>query len=177
MGGARCSRALKGMRARNFRQTDSIVSPLDKLIPSTMRHLTIGAAILMTVAASAGAQPGKFPPDSLVNVHVIPRNTPVREVVGTMRDFTAALGVRCQFCHVGQEGLPLEQFDFISDEKRTKGISRQMMLMVQQINRRLDSLPNRGSPPIQVTCMTCHRGVSRPTIVRDSTPPRPPNRH
>lgn len=29
-----------------------------------------------------------------------------------MRNITGALGVRCQFCHVGEEGMPLERFDF-----------------------------------------------------------------
>ncbi|MEW5915713.1 MAG: c-type cytochrome, partial [Gemmatimonadota bacterium] len=75
---------------------------------------------------------------------------------------TAALGVRCQFCHIGEEGLDLARFDFASDEKRTKVIAREMMRMVETINRRLDSLPGRATPPVQVTCTTCHRGVSRP---------------
>src|SRR5262245_64075021 len=97
--------------------------------------------VLLTVAArSLAGQTGRFPPDSLVNVRVIPRSTPVIEVIGTMRNFAGDLGVRCQFCHVGEEGLPLERFDFTSDEKRTKQVARQMMLMVQEINRRLATL-------------------------------------
>jgi hypothetical protein len=120
----------------------------------------IGIALL---SGAAGAQaPGKWPPDSLVNVRVIPKATPVIQVVGTMRNFAGNLGVRCQFCHVGEEGMPLERFDFASDQKRTKLIAREMMKMVQEVNRRLDSLPGRASPPVQVTCATCHHGVSRP---------------
>jgi tetratricopeptide (TPR) repeat protein len=34
--------------------------------------------------------------------------------------------------------------------------------MVHEINRRLDSLPGRASPGLQVTCNTCHRGTNRP---------------
>lgn len=105
-----------------------------------------------------------WPPDSLVNVKVIPRNTPVMQVVGMMRNITSALGVRCPFCHVGQEGQPLEQFDFPKDDKHPKMVARQMLSMVAEINRRLDTLPmheHEGSS-VQVTCMTCHRGVSRP---------------
>lgn len=79
-----------------------------------------------------------------------------------MRNFTSALGVRCQFCHIGEEGLPLERFDFASDERRTKLVARQMMRMVQEINRRLDTIPGRQGDGLQVTCSTCHRGVSRP---------------
>jgi hypothetical protein len=97
-----------------------------------------------------------------VNTRVIPRSTPVTQVIGQMRNITAGLGVRCQFCHVGEEGVPLERFDFASDEKRTKVIAREMMELVQSINHTLDSLPNRASPPLQVNCATCHRGISRP---------------
>lgn len=106
--------------------------------------------------------PGHWPPDSLINTQVIARNTPVTQVVGTMRNIAVGLGVRCQYCHVGQEGMPLAQFDFASDQKRTKLVGRQMMRMVQEINRRLDTIPERPASTVQVTCSTCHRGVSRP---------------
>jgi hypothetical protein len=114
---------------------------------------------------AATQAPGKFPPDSLINVKVIPRATPVIEVVGMMRNITFALGVRCHYCHVGEEGLPLERFDFAKDEKRTKLVARQMMRMVEEINRRIDTLPHdtdHTHQAVQVTCATCHRGVSRP---------------
>ena len=123
----------------------------------------LGALALLLVAAPVSGQaPGKFPPDSLVNLRVIPKSTPVIEVVGMMRNMTGALGVRCQFCHVGEEGQPLERFDFASDQKRAKVVARQMMLMVREINSRLDTLPERPTPLLQVTCATCHRGTSRP---------------
>ena len=118
---------------------------------------------LLALAPDLSAQPqGKFPPDSLINTHVIPRTTPVTDVIGTMRNFTSALGVRCQFCHLGSEGQPLGEFDFASDQKRNKVVARQMMRMVNDINRRLDTIPQRGHPPVPATCATCHRGVSRP---------------
>src|SRR5213592_1187526 len=98
--------------------------------------------------------PGHFPPDSLINVKVIPKSTPVMQVVGMMRNFTGALGVRCPFCHVGQEGQPLGQFDFAKDEKRTKLTARQMMRMVEEINLRLDTLPEHEK-------MTSHVEVDR----------------
>jgi len=113
-------------------------------------------------AALRAQPPGKWPPDSLVNTRVFARNTPVPQVVGVMRNFTAELGVRCQYCHVGEEGLALERFDFATDEKRTKLVAREMMRMMQEVNRRLDSLPGRASPGLQVTCATCHRGTTRP---------------
>ena len=127
--------------------------------------MRIRFALLVLLAAPAilGAQPqAHFPPDSLINVHVFPKTTPVIQVVAAMRNFSGALGVRCNYCHVGEEGRPLETFNFASDDKRTKLVGRQMMRMVQEINHRLDTLPGRTSPGLQVTCATCHRGVPRP---------------
>jgi photosynthetic reaction center cytochrome c subunit len=126
--------------------------------------LFASAALAVPVASLRAQAPGHWPPDSLINVKVIPTNTPVMQVVGMMRNFAGALGVRCQFCHVGQEGMPLAQFDFAKDEKRTKLTARQMMRMVQEINRRLDTLPEHAqmTSHVEVTCASCHRGVSRP---------------
>lgn len=130
-----------------------------------MRLFFVCVCSLVLSRPAAAQAPGRFPPDSLINVKVIPDTTPVIQVVGMMRNFSFALGVRCQFCHVGEEGMPLARFDFAKDEKRTKLVARQMMRMVQDINRRLDTLPH-GSDHVhqsmEVTCATCHRGVSRP---------------
>lgn len=129
-----------------------------------MKTPLVVIASCVAVWTTLSGQARHFPPDSLVNVKVIPRTTPVIQVIGMMRNITSALGVRCPFCHVGQEGQPLEQFDFAKDEKHTKLVARQMLSMVDEINRRLDTLPmheHEGSS-VKVTCMTCHRGVSRP---------------
>jgi len=126
-----------------------------------MKRLVLAAASLLAPQLAAQT-PAKFPPDSLVNLRVIPRETPVLEVIGMMRNYTSWLGVRCQYCHVGEEGMPLTQFNFPSDDKRTKLVARQMMRMVGEINQRLDTLPGRAANGLHVTCGTCHRGVSRP---------------
>lgn len=127
-------------------------------------RLIIAALTLVGASTVVAQAPGHFPPDSLVNVKVIPKNTPVLQVIGTMRNFAGWLGVRCPFCHVGQEGQPLASFDFAKDDKRTKLTARQMMRMVEEINHRLDTLPEheRMASHVEVTCATCHRGVSRP---------------
>jgi hypothetical protein len=128
-----------------------------------MRVSTPAVSLLALAASHLFAQArAKFPPDSLVNTKVIPKSTPVLQVIGTMRNFTSDLGVRCQFCHVGEEGQPLTQFNFVSDEKRTKLVARQMMLLVQEANRRVDTVPGHSPDDPQVTCATCHRGVSKP---------------
>ncbi|HEV7990353.1 MAG TPA: c-type cytochrome [Gemmatimonadaceae bacterium] len=130
-----------------------------------MRRSLAGFLLLAVPALLSAQAPAKFPPDSLVNVKVFPKSTPVPQVLGAMRNFTSDLGVRCTFCHVGKEGQPISQFDFPSDEKRPKQVARQMMLMVAEINKRVDTLPGRTPGAIsnvQVTCGTCHRGVNKP---------------
>lgn len=123
----------------------------------------LAAAALVFLPLPLLAQ-GRFPPDSLVNVKVFPKTMPVREVINTMRGFTGALGVRCDFCHVDtHQGEGLAAFNFPSDSLRTKRTARLMMLMVQRINdSTLANIPERPTPNVAVTCMTCHRGVSRP---------------
>ncbi len=128
------------------------------------RYRIAGLGLL---ALAGGSSPvvgqNRFPPDSVKNLKVLPATTSPREVVAIMRSFAGALGVRCQYCHVGEEGAPLQSFDFVSDQKRTKQTARIMMQMVKQINEQtLASLPERPSPAVEVTCLTCHRGVSRP---------------
>jgi hypothetical protein len=127
-----------------------------------MRRLLAALALLVLPSLSSAQAAAKFPPDSLVNVKVLPKTMPVTQVIGVMRNFAGDLGVRCLFCHVGKEGQPLSQADFPSDEKRTKQVARQMMLMVQEINRRVDTLPGHTTTSLRVTCGTCHRGVNKP---------------
>lgn len=127
-----------------------------------MRVVLLGICFLVGPGMLAAQASGRFPPDSLINTQVIPRSTPVIQVIGMMRNFAGDLGVRCQFCHVGEEGIPLERFDFATDQKRTKLVARQMMRMLEEINRRVDTLPGRTAPGLRVTCRTCHHGISRP---------------
>jgi hypothetical protein len=121
-----------------------------------------GGFLLAAPLAAQGPRGGKFPPDSLVNTRVFPPDTPVPQVLNAMRGFAGALGVRCVFCHEGEEGQPLSAFDFPSDKKETKLIARQMMRMVEEIDRRVDTLPGRAAGDPTVSCVTCHRGVSVP---------------
>jgi hypothetical protein len=125
------------------------------------RCLALATIILNTFAAAAGAQ--QFPPARFENVKALPSDMPIRALIDTMAGFTRALGVRCTHCHVGQEGQPLESYNFISDEKPAKVKAREMIRMVAAINSdHLAKLSDRKEPRIVVTCSTCHRGVTEP---------------
>lgn len=119
-------------------------------------------------APAAGAQGNTFPPSSFRNLQVLPKDATPAVVVGTMKRFANNLGVRCQFCHIGEEGLPLEQFDFVSDEKAAKKTARAMMRLTSDINRQLDAvLPRAAEGEPRVACITCHRGKPKPTNLRE----------
>jgi tetratricopeptide (TPR) repeat protein len=131
-----------------------------------MRRLSTTFALLATFVF-AGAAQAQFPPQKLQNLKVFPKDIPVRALLDTMGSFTRALGVRCTYCHVGEEGQPLSSFDFASDEKPTKNKARTMLRMVGAINGEyLTKLENRRTPPVNVACMTCHRGVAVPRPIQ-----------
>jgi photosynthetic reaction center cytochrome c subunit len=126
------------------------------------RILVLGLVCVMTWSADASAQ-GTFPPQSFSNLQVLPATSRADEIIGTMRDVTRALGVRCQFCHVGVEGQPLDTFDFVSDAIPKKQTARAMMRLVTSINAQLATGLTNGGVSARVTCYTCHRGAERPT--------------
>lgn len=99
--------------------------------------------------------------DAPKNLQVLPKDTPRRQVIGMMRAFNAALGVRCTHCH--DEGANGEN-DFPSDAKDAKKIARSMMQMSMGLNNDwLAKLPASTSGPRgPVNCYTCHQGTIVP---------------
>jgi len=125
-----------------------------------MRFVLIAVGVLCATPAFAQ---GTFPPSSFKNLQVLPKDAAAAVVVGMMKSFAVGRGVRCQFCHIGKEGMPLEQFDFVSDEIPQKKTARAMMKLVADINRTLDAaIPLQAGAAARVTCLTCHRGKSTP---------------
>jgi hypothetical protein len=126
---------------------------------------------LMVGAGPARAQ-GKFPPDKFVNLQIFPKDSPPDVVITAMKNFTRALGVRCQYCHVGEEGMPLEKFDFASDVKPQKLTGRMMIRLTGEINGQLTkAMPDAPAKGYQVTCFTCHRGAEHPVHSPDAAKP------
>ena len=83
----------------------------------------------LSLALLPGTAQAQFPPDSFTNLQVLPEDIGTRELIGTMRSFALGLGVRCSFCHVGEEGRPLATFDFAADDKAEKLKAREMIRM------------------------------------------------
>jgi Photosynthetic reaction centre cytochrome C subunit len=137
------------------------------------------AMLAVAVAASVGgavAFAQQWTPPTPKNLQVLPKDTPPRAVVATMRSFAQGLGVRCQYCHVFKGTNPddLATFDFASDEKEHKKTARVMLSMVMGINEHLASV---GDPApageLKVTCYTCHRGEEHPLTKRPEPAAKP----
>lgn len=135
-------------------------------------HSRITALIALLVTgllsvSAATAQNGI--PDEFENLKVLPEDISKPELVGVMRGFAFALDARCETCHVGEAGQPLDTFDFASDEKETKQTARLMLEMVKNINgEALAKLDKPAGERVEVRCVTCHRGQRRPLLLGDA---------
>jgi photosynthetic reaction center cytochrome c subunit len=132
--------------------------------------------VLLSAMAFGGIQlDAQGPTRKFANLQVFPPDASQDVVMAAMKNFTLALGVRCPFCHVGEEGMPLEKFDFASDAKPEKLTARGMMRLTAEINGRITkAMPDAPAKGFQVTCWTCHRGSNHPQHSPDA--PKPPGR-
>ena len=140
--------------------------------------LAAGCAAFLAAVATAQTTPAPAanplaPPYK--NLQVFPKTITQPELVGNMKGFAQALGVRCTHCHVGTEGQPLSTFDFASDAKPAKATSRKMLAMVHRINEQ--DFGVKEFKDVKVTCYTCHRGSTKPLTAPPpgvNTVPPPP---
>lgn len=120
----------------------------------------VGAAVVSAQDVTAQI------PEKFQNLQVFPKEIARDSLVQIMRGFSFALGVRCQHCHAGGDGISFEGVKFDSDDKPAKRKARFMLRMVDSLNRIvLAALPERSDPPVVVQCVTCHRGLSKPTTL------------
>src|SRR5437773_2957171 len=98
-----------------------------------MRRLITAVLVALAGSVAARTAGAQFPPQKLQNLKVFPKDIPVRTLIDTMASFTRALGVRCTYCHVGEDSQPLSSYDFPSDQKPEKEKAREMLRMVGAI--------------------------------------------
>lgn len=120
---------------------------------------------LSTMTGAGGSENQWQWPERAENLKVLPEDASPERLRNTMAMFLRGLGVRCTHCHEGEEGEPLATYEFPSDVKPNKTRAREMLRMVQSINRSLDAIEFDKGGRIEVDCATCHRGRSRPTTM------------
>jgi len=131
-----------------------------------MHRRSFSAATVALVIVASAHVAGAQIPEKFENLQVLPSSIQRDSLVQIMRGFSFALGVRCQHCHAGGDGISFDGVAFDSDEKPAKRKARFMIRMVDSLNRVvLAALPGRSDPPVPIQCVTCHRGLSRPTTL------------
>ena len=86
------------------------------------------------------------------NIQVL-KGVPNSQLLTVMHIMRTSLGVRCDYCHVAENGK------YWMDDKPPKQVARRMIEMVWEINK-----ANFGGQPV-VSCNTCHRGQTKPVAV------------
>jgi tetratricopeptide (TPR) repeat protein len=131
-----------------------------------MKKLLLVFAVLF-LSISAAAQRWQWP-ENPKNLTVLPKTTGGRDLQRVMFGFTSGLGVRCNYCHVGEEGKDLSEYDFVSDAKPEKNKARVMIQMMNAVNSEyLAKLNVDSTSSMRVSCMTCHHGNSTPVQLED----------
>jgi len=131
----------------------------------------VSVAVAQTLPPPSAALQPPFAVPPFKNLKVFPKDISRADLLSNMKFFSQSLGVRCTYCHVGEEGKPLSTFDFASDAKDHKTIARGMIRLADHINQ--DQLPKiLVDPEAKVSCYTCHRGSTKPLT---APPPGAPN--
>src|SRR6202171_3661944 len=118
--------------------------------------------LAILLAFPAHAQEKWSWPEKPKNLQVFPKDWSGTRLRPVMVGFTRALGVRCSYCHKGEEGKPLSTYDFASDENPNKNRAREMYKMLGDITDHLKKIPPSGDKPVNMWCHTCHHGRPRP---------------
>jgi hypothetical protein len=129
-----------------------------------MTHRTLTIAVVFALSTTGAAGQPQWPPQNLKH---FPKDITRDELIQRMREFSFALGVRCEYCHDAPDGVPPGPGAFASDVKPAKLKARAMLRMVDQLNSSLlPALPSRAEPRVEVTCATCHRGLPLPKTLQ-----------
>jgi len=139
-----------------------------RYVATAFAMVTLAGSVAMAQEGRRGAAPA--PPPAPHNLKVLPASTTTEQILPIMRNFAAALGQNCGYCHVWTgPGLPTN--DYASDEKPTKAVARVMMKMAGEVNATLAANIKKPAGELtRVQCMTCHRGKAIPEL------PEPPAR-
>ncbi len=137
---------------------------MDRLLRPALTALLLTA---LSPPLSAAAQEEWHWPEKGKNYQVFPKDFPARKLAAVMKGFTRALGVRCTYCHVGQEDKPLSTYDFASDQNPMKDRAREMYRMLGDINDHLKKITPSGDKRVNMWCHTCHEGRPRPATLEE----------
>ena len=117
--------------------------------------LPILAASSLSLAQESGKQtpPVETSGKKFKNIQVL-KDLPANQLIPVMRQYNAALGVKCDACHV----IGTNHTGFEKDDKEMKRTARTMIVLVRDINKRQKALHGKA------TCFMCHHGSTEPQL-------------
>lgn len=124
-------------------------------------------SLAVLLAPPARAQDTWTWPEKPKNLQVFPKDWSGTRLRPVMIAFTRALGVRCSYCHKGEESKPLSTYDFASDENPNKNRAREMYRMLGDITDHLKKIEPSGHKRVNMWCHTCHHGRPRPMTIEE----------
>lgn len=137
------------------------------MLPTVMPRVFSAVSLAIFLVAPVLSQDRWSWPEKPSNLQVLPKDWPGSKLQPVMIGFTRALGVRCTYCHKGEEGKPLSTYDFASDQNPNKDRARVMLRMLADINADLKKIQPSGSQRVNMWCGTCHRGRPRPLTLEE----------
>ena len=153
--------AIKAIDFSSLIYSSSVESSGINVVRKSIGYLASAFMALLLLNLPLYAQDWSWP-DKPKNLKVLSEEFTGRRLGGVMRGFIIGLGVRCGHCHVGVDGNPLSSFDFASDENPNKDRAREMLRMVEDIKGHLQKIEPSGVRRVELTCLTCHGGRTRP---------------
>lgn len=132
------------------------------------KKLWVLSLIGVFLVMSAFTTPGQQEPPHKNNLKVLPKTISHDELMGVMKGFNRALGVKCDHCHMPSKSDP-SKLDFASYEKPAKKVALDMMKLTQRINAKDFGVKgafaaNFNQGKYKVSCYTCHHGEAHPVI-------------
>ena len=122
----------------------------------------------LSVAVSSPGLRAQERDQELKNLQFFSQDVTRDSLIEVMRGFSFALGVRCQYCHTGGDGVSFDGVVFESDEDPDKRKARYMLRLVETLNNSmLPMMADRDEPAYEVSCKTCHRGRPKPVLLTE----------
>ena len=138
-----------------------------RIIPGFASRMLGIVTLTFFLAFPAHAQETWSWPEKPSNLQVLPKDWPGIRLRPVMVGFARALGVRCSYCHKGEESKPLSTYDFASDDNPNKNRAREMLRMLNDIETHLKKIEPSGDQRVNMWCHTCHRGRPRPMTLQE----------
>jgi len=126
--------------------------------------VTAGVIVFVIIGIAASKHPTEFK-----NLKVLPKNISEQTLDTVMNEFTKALKVDCDFCHVKPADSTAD-WDMANDAKPEKNIARKMIEMANDINKKFFKATTKygdENAVLEIHCVTCHHGQPHPEMDED----------